>query len=124
MSAAGSSDGANGAADGAAPFTAQLRARPGEIRLGADDAATRWTVRVQVPEVWDVVKLSVPPGEPVLSVKVRALQALVPDAAAPDAFVLKLHGIEVLDERAPLDATGATDGSIFLLTYRRRRPVK
>jgi hypothetical protein len=112
---------ANG--DGA-PFTSQLRARPDALRLGAEDAAVRWTVRVQVPEVWDVVKISVPPDEPVGSVKARALEALYPDAGGPDAFVLKLHGIEVLDEGATVAATGASDGSIFLLTHRRRRPVR
>jgi hypothetical protein len=38
--------------------------------------------------------------------------------------VLKLHGWEVLDETATLAATGAVDGSIFVLTSRKRRPVK
>ena len=36
----------------------------------------------------------------------------------------KLRGWEVLDEGASLADAGATDGSIFLLTHRRRRPVK
>ena len=118
----------NGAAPAhpGAPFTAQLRARQELIRLGADDAATRWTVRVQMPEVWDAVKLSAPPTEPVLSLKMRALEELYPDApgSGHESFVLKLGGIEVLDESAPLGETGAADGSIFLLTYRRRRPVR
>jgi hypothetical protein len=41
-----------------------------------------------------------------------------------DDFVLKLNGWEVLDETASLAATGAVDGSIFLVTNRKRRPVR
>ena len=106
------------------PFTAQLRARPDTIVLGADDAAERWIVRVQVPEVWDAVRVSVPPSEPVIALKTRALEALVPSAEFHDEYVLKLHGVEVMDEQAPIRETGATSGSIFLLTHRRRRPVR
>jgi len=111
-------------ARGTTPFTAQLRARGDAIRLGAADASVRWTVRVQVPEVWDAVRFSAPPDEPVLALKVHALEALYPDAAFHDDFVLKLHGFEVLDENASLADVGAADGSIFLLTFRRRRPVR
>jgi hypothetical protein len=106
------------------PFVTTLRARPGELRLGADDAAPRWTVRVQVAEVWDAVRVSAPAAEPVLAVKVAALEALLPDAAYHDDYVLKLGGVEVLDENAPLADAGARDGSIFLLTHRRRRPIR
>jgi hypothetical protein len=35
-----------------------------------------------------------------------------------------LRGFEVLDEDLPLTGAGASDGSIFLLTSRRRRPVR
>jgi hypothetical protein len=42
----------------------------------------------------------------------------------PEEFVMKLRGWEVLDESASLTDAGAIDGSIFLLTYRRRRPVR
>ena len=106
------------------PFTAQLRTRGASIRVGAADAPTRWSVRVQVPEVWDAVLFSAPPTEPVLSLKVQALEALFPDAAFHDDFVLKLHGFEVLDENASLAEVGVADGSILLLTSRRRRPVR
>jgi hypothetical protein len=80
-------------------------------------------VRVEVPEVWDVVRIDAPPSEPVLAVKVAALAALEPrgDQAA---YVIKLRGFEVLDESLSLAACGAIDGSIFLLTHRRRRPVR
>lgn len=108
-----------------APWVAGVRARPGTLVLG-DSAAThtRWTVRVEVPEVWDTVRVSAPPDEPVLALKRMALATLMPDARFPEDFVLKLHGAEVRDEHAPLGQVGARDGSIFLLTYRRRRPVR
>ena len=108
-----------------APFVSALRARPGTIVLGdAAAAGARWTLRVEIPEVWDTVRVSAPPSEPVLSVKVMALAALMPDADYHEDFVVKLGGGEVLDENAPVADAGARDGSIFLVTSRRRRPVR
>jgi hypothetical protein len=106
------------------PPIAAVRTRPAELRLGAEDAPERWTLRVQLAEVWDAIRVSTPPSEPVVSLKVRALEALFPDADFHEDFVLKLHGFEVLDENAPLADSGARDGSIFLLQHRRRRPVR
>jgi hypothetical protein len=37
---------------------------------------------------------------------------------------MKLRGLEVLDEGRTLAESGAIDGSIFLLSHRRRRPVR
>jgi hypothetical protein len=106
-----------------APFVTTLRTRPETIRLG-DGGADTLTLRVQMPEVWDTVRIEVPSGEPVLSVKVAALRALYPDGEFHDDFVLKRNGFEVLDETASLRDAGAVDGTIFLLTHRRRRPVR
>ena len=105
------------------PFVATVRSRPGVIRIG-DAATPTITVRVQMPEVWDTVRCEVPASEPTLSLKVRALEALYPDGDFHEDFVLKLRGFEVLDENASLAAVGAVDGSILLLTHRRRRPVR
>ena len=106
------------------PFTGQLRARAETIALGEPDATPRWTVRVEMPEVWDTVRFNAPPTEPVIALKVRALDALHPDAAYHEDFVMKLHGFVVTDENATLAECGAADGSIFLLQFRRRRPVR
>ena len=105
------------------PFVAQLRARPGTLRLGAD-GQRRVTVRVQIPELWDMVRVETPLEEPVVSLKVRALEALYPQANFHEDFVVKLNGFEVLDENASVGDVGAKDGSTFLLTHRRRRPVR
>lgn len=106
------------------PFTAQLRARSETIELGPTDAPTRWTVRMEMPEVWDTVRFSAPSTEPVLTLKVRALEVLYPEAVYHDDFVVKLNGFVVADENASLVDAGAKDGSIFLLQFRRRRPVR
>ena len=106
-----------------APFTAQLRAQPGVIEVGAADAPERWTVRVQLSDAWDTVRMTAPPTEPVLTLKLRALEALWSDTPYHDDFVVKLHGA-VVDEHASLADVGAADGSILLLMLRRRRPVR
>jgi hypothetical protein len=85
------------------PFVNQLRTR-GEVIELASPGGPAITVRVEVPEVWDVVRVHASPDERML--------------------LIKLHGWEVLDENASLAATGAVDGSIFVLTHRRRRPVR
>jgi hypothetical protein len=106
------------------PFVAQLRTRGSAIELASPDGPAI-TVRVEVPEVWDVVRVHASPDERAITVKRRALEVLMPGAELRDeAFVLKLNGWEVLDESASLAAAGAVDGSIFLVTYRQRRPVK
>jgi hypothetical protein len=106
-----------------APFVTSLRSRPGTIRLG-NAGGPALTLRVQMPEVWDTVRFEASASEPVASLKGAALAALEPDAAYHDDYVLKLNGFEVLDEQASLADAGAMDGSIFLLTNRRRRPVR
>ena len=106
-----------------APFVTGLRSRPSTIRL-APEGARVITIRVEMPEVWDVVRIAVAPSEPVLAVKVRALAALFPEAQMHEDFVLKLQGWEILDEAASLAAAGVVDGSILLLTHRRRRAVR
>ena len=105
------------------PLVNQFRSRPGVVRIGTD-GQPRISLRVQVPEVWDVVRIETPASEPVATVKTQALAALYPEAESSDAFVMKLNGFEVLDESVSVADSGATSGSTFLLTHRRRRPVR
>jgi hypothetical protein len=105
------------------PFVAQLRSRPTTVRLGAP-GEPGLSIRVQMPEVWDLVRFEVPPTTPVRDLKLRALIELYPDWDQPDEFVTKLNGFEVLDESVSVAEAGARDGSTFLLTGRRRRPVR
>ena len=105
------------------PFVSQLRSRPGVLRLGADGQA-RITVRVQLMEAWDVVRVETPASERVGNLKAEALAALQPNGDRADEFVLKLNGFEILDENVSIADTGAKNGSTFLVTHRRRRPVR
>ena len=104
-------------------FVATVRARRDTVRLVADGAPSM-TVRVEMPEVWDVVRFVVAPTAPALELKRRALDELFPHTDHPEDFVLKLRGWEVLDEQAPLAELGVQDGSILLLTSRRKKPVR
>jgi hypothetical protein len=106
-----------------APFVTGLRVRNGTIQLAAEGVPAI-TIRVEMPEVWDTVRIAVASTEPVLGVKVRALQSLFPEAVMHQDFVLKLRGWEILDEAASLAYVGVIDGSILLLTHRRRRAVR
>jgi len=108
-----------------APFVTTLRARRATIRL-APEGVQVVTIRVELPEVWDVVRIVAAPTESVLAVKLAALRALYPEAGGEyhTDFVVKLRGWEILDEAASLADAGVVDGSILLLTSRRRRPVR
>ena len=105
------------------PFVASLRTPPSTIRIAPQGADTI-TIRVEVPEVWDVVRMVAAPSQPAVEVKLRAIEALCPEVEFHEELVLKLRGWEVLDENASLAEVGVVDGSILLMTYRRRRPVR
>jgi hypothetical protein len=104
------------------PFVAALRARPGVLRLGK--GGETMTVRVEIPEQWDVVVAEASPETTVAEVKRAAVEAILGETALPDELVIKLNGFEVLNEQVSLTDAGAKNGSTFLATYRRRRPVR
>lgn len=105
------------------PFVASLRTTGEPVRIGGGDGAAL-QLRVEMPEVWDTIRVEAAASEPVRVIKLHALERLYPGARAHDDYVMKLGGIEVLDETVSLADAGARDGSIFLLTSRRRRPVR
>ena len=105
-------------------FVNQLRARGEPVRM-APEGAPAITVRVEMAEIWDTVKVIVSPDEPVLALKVRAMGVLCPGADYHEEFVLKLNGWEVFNEESTsVAASGAVDGSTYLLQHRLRRPVR
>jgi hypothetical protein len=105
------------------PFVATLRSRPEIIHIGAD-GEPHITIRVAIPDVWDVVRVETPPTTTVRAIKTRTLEALYSDYSNADAFVMKLGGSEIRNEDASVTDVGAKNGSTFLLTFRRRRPVR
>ena len=106
-----------------AGFASSLRTRSREITL-VQPGESGVRVRVEVPEVWDAVRLVAAPAERILTVKLKGLDALFPSAANHQDFVVKFRGWEILDEAETLADAGVTDGSILLITHRRRRPVR
>lgn len=104
-------------------FVNQIRSRAEALQI-ATEGETSIIVRVEMPETWDTVKAAISPTASVLSLKLAALDALFPSVEGHEEFVLKLRGFEVLDENASLTDLGAVNGSIFLLTHRRRQPVR
>jgi len=105
------------------PFVSALRTRGVSFKLGSPSGAPL-QVRAQVLEAWDAIKIDADPEASVKSLKHLALQELYPDIRGDDEYVVKLHGFEILDENAPLSSTAAKNGSTFLITDRRRRPVE
>jgi len=82
------------------------------------------TIRVEAADLWETVRVTALPGTPVADVKERVVAELFPAGEMAGDFVAKLSGWEILDARATLADAGAVDGSILLLHYRRRRPVR
>ena len=103
-----------------APFVTTLRSRPSTIQL-APVGGDAITIRVEMPEVWDVVAMLVAPTVPVIVVKQRALEALFPEAEMHQDFVVKLRGWEVLDESESLTDAGDVSGAESIRRERRRR---
>jgi len=104
------------------PFVNGLRTRGAPLTLGAQSARVL-QLRAQVLEAWDAVRIDADPEASLRSLKELAMRELAPDARIDD-YVVKLHGFEILDEAAPISSTNARNGSIFLITDRRRRPVE
>ena len=105
------------------PFVASLRSRPEVVRL-SDEGASTITIRVQLAEAWDAVRIQVSTGEPVATVKGRAIEVLDPSGGFPDEYAVTLGGKKILDERASLATAGVVNGSTLLIEHRHRRPVR
>lgn len=105
------------------PFVNALRTQGEPLQLGPSSPRVLH-LRAQVLEAWDAVRIDADPESPVRSLKELAMRELAPDVTNVDEYVVKLHGFEILDENAPISSTAARNGSIFLITDRRRRPVE
>ena len=103
-------------------FATQLRTNRAPIFVASGPNAI--TIRVEASDLWETVRVTALPSTTVSEVKQRVVADLFPASDLPDDFVVKLKGWELLDARATLSDAGAEDGSILLLAYRRRRPVR
>ena len=105
------------------PFVDALRTQGEPLPLGSQ-SDRMLHLRAQVLEAWDAIRIDADPQASVRSLKELAMRELIPGARNIDEYVVKLHGFEILDEGAPISSTAARNGSIFLITDRRRRPVE
>jgi hypothetical protein len=103
-------------------FVNSLRTRGEAFKLG-NATSDPMKVRAQVLEAWDTILVDADPSASVRSLKQLALRELYPVDRPDEEFVVKLNGFELLDEDVPLSASGGRNGSTFLITDRRRRPV-
>jgi hypothetical protein len=107
-----------------APFVNSLRTHGAPLRIGSPQGGDVLHVRAQVLEAWDAIKVEIDPSTSVRTLKRLALRELYPDPRHEPDFIVKLRGYQIFDEDAPISSTGARNGSIFLITDRRRRPVE
>jgi hypothetical protein len=105
------------------PFVNGLRTQGHAFKLGTPSGRVL-QLKAQVLEAWDAIRVDADPSASIKSLKQLALRELYPDSKHEREFVIKLHGFEMLDEDAPISSTDARDGSTFLITDRRRRPVE
>lgn len=103
-------------------FVGQLRTGRPPIFVASGPNAI--TIRVAAADLWETVRVTALSSTPVAEVKQRVVAELFPAGERADDFVAKLRGWEILDPRATLSDAGVVDGSILLLHYRRRRPVR
>jgi hypothetical protein len=102
-------------------FVSQLRTTLEPIVLSQGPGTI--TVRVEASDIWETVRVVASPETAVAELKQRVVAELFPERQHRD-FVLKLRGWEMLNDRETLAAAGVGEGSIVLLAYRRRRPVR
>jgi len=83
------------------------------------------TVRVWVPDVWEVVSLEATPTTTFSDIKTRALQQAVGTGQRADAtqFLVKYRGALITDETQPLGAFQVPDRAPMIVIPAHRRPV-
>ena len=80
-------------------------------------------LRVTVEDVWNEVRLEIPPDTPVGEIKQQAL-ALTRVRRDPSDYVLKYRGAELSDESRTAAAVGLVPNGALIVLARRRRPVR
>jgi hypothetical protein len=82
------------------------------------------TVRVWVPEVWDIVSLNASPEWSVARLKAAALEQATGRRPDGETYEVKFRGALVLDESATLGALGAPHNASFIVLHARRLPAR
>lgn len=106
-----------------APFVTSLRVRADSIDMSTSGTPSI-TIRVQLAEAWDAVRIATPAAESVTAVKLRALEALDPSADAPGEYFVTYRGVRILDENHSLADAGVVNGATLFIAHRHRRAVR
>ncbi len=86
--------------------------------------ASQLTVRVWVPDVWDIVQLSVTADWTVARLKATALAQATGRELDLAAYEVKFRGASILDETVTLAAIETPDQAPFIVLPARREPVR
>jgi hypothetical protein len=81
-------------------------------------------IRVSVPDVWDIVSLTVGPDWTVAQLKSTALAAATGRTLTADDYLVKFRGAQVFDEAVTLQALGVPDSASLIVLPARRQPVR
>ena len=86
---------------------------------------TAATVRVWVPDVWNVIELPVTPDVTVGDIKTRALAGAIGGGpeADPALFLVKYRGALLDDEAVTVGQLGVPDRAPMIVLPTHRRPV-
>lgn len=103
-------------------FVGQLRATRAPIVM--ESGAGTITVRAEASDIWETARVTTKPATRVSDFARAVVKAVYGETAHEGEFVLKHRGWELLDPLATLADAGIVDGSIVLVAYRRRRPVR
>ena len=85
-------------------------------------STTATTVRVWVPDVWQVVELPAAPDVTIAELKAAALQRTIGNSPNPADYVMKYRGALVADGDT-LAALNLPDNAPLVVLPARRRPV-
>ncbi|MDH3456102.1 MAG: ubiquitin family protein [Gemmatimonadota bacterium] len=85
---------------------------------------TELSVRVWVPEVWDIVELSVTPDWTVARLKTEALQKATGRSPQMADYEVKFRGGKLSDETRTLADLAVPDQAAFIVLATRRVPVR
>jgi hypothetical protein len=108
-----------------ANFVSTIRTNGTPLRVVPDGyAGPIWTVRVQLLEAWDAVRVEVAPSATVDALVSAALTQLGGAGAQPDAYDCKLRGVRIARRDQAVATAGVVDGSTLLLALAARLPVR
>ncbi|MGD2134910.1 MAG: hypothetical protein PVF27_02070 [Gemmatimonadales bacterium] len=87
-------------------------------------ATSELTVRVWVPEVWDIVELAATPDWTITRLKQAALDAATGRTLDGNRYLVKYKGAPMLDEQRTLGELEIRSGAPFIVLPARRKPLR